>query len=118
MSLVNAPGYFAFQRIPELNFLVAHEFGHALGLIHEHQRMDCTQYLADKAVVMAVYRFNNDSDYQSFIANLTQIPASDPALRPMGLAPRRRRRRWAPRHRRALCTGRQERHSKMLMPGM
>jgi hypothetical protein len=83
MSLVHAPQYYAFSQTAAFNFVVAHEFGHALGLIHEHQRVNCADYLADKKQVMAAYGFKTDADYNTFVANLTQIPASDPALRPV-----------------------------------
>jgi hypothetical protein len=83
MSLVHAPQYYAFSQTAAFNFVVAHEFGHALGLIHEHQRVNCADYLADKQTVMAAYGFKTDADYNNFVTNLTQIPASDPILRPV-----------------------------------
>jgi hypothetical protein len=87
MSLINVPKEFLSQATKDFNFTVAHEFGHALGLIHEHQRIDCAKYLADKATVMAAYAFKSDTEYQTFLWNLKQIPPSDSALKPRNMAP-------------------------------
>jgi hypothetical protein len=85
MSLISATQFFSFNMDNDFDFLIAHEFGHALGLIHEHQRLDCMPYLADKKTVMDAYGFKKDSDYDAFILNFQQIPLSDPALRPASI---------------------------------
>lgn len=89
MSLVHAQQDFnlakALGETKDFDFLIAHEFGHALGLMHEHQRIDCSTYLADKQTVMHAYKFKTDADYDSFVANVKQIPMSDPALRPRAI---------------------------------
>jgi hypothetical protein len=85
MSLVRVPRYLTLGDSLDFNFDVAHEFGHALGLIHEFQRIDCTQFLASKQTVMQVYGFKTDADYDLFVQNLKQISSSDTTLLPQEL---------------------------------
>jgi hypothetical protein len=79
MSLVHARQYFLTGDISDLHFLAAHEPGHALGLIHEHQRLDCVQYL-DDAGIKRVWPNWTDQDIAIFKQNLAKIPASNAAV--------------------------------------
>lgn len=87
MSLVKAREYYLNQRYSDFHFDAAHEPGHALGLIHEHQRIDCRAWLADDATVMRIYGWTKPSDLKTFKDNLTMILLTDTTLLPKPITP-------------------------------
>ncbi len=79
MSLVHARQYYLTDDLLDFHFLAAHELGHALGLIHEHQRLDCASWLSD-AGIKTVWPAWTDQDVAIFRQNVEQIPTSRSAL--------------------------------------
>lgn len=86
MSLIDVRSLLLTQRLIDFNFLVSHEFGHALGLIHEHQRVDCVSWLESDSIVMSAYGWTRPSDLVVFKENLKNITEGD-GLRPTYIGP-------------------------------
>jgi hypothetical protein len=76
VSLVNAlRNYLSHQDI-SYHFFVSHEMGHALGLLHEHQRINCSSFLKDDNAIKQAYHFQSDADVKIFKNNMQQLPDS------------------------------------------
>jgi hypothetical protein len=87
LSLVLAHQAYLLADTAYFHFNVAHEFGHALGLLHEHQRIDCSKWLADDATVTKAYQFKTVADLDLFKENLLKIPATNAYYKPVTKSP-------------------------------